>query len=310
MTTDNPTQPGGANLLLGLLSGVMTAVALGVGCFLLVYNSQGYMGGTLFLLIPVATGFGTSLVARRRNILVASLILGLVFCTAILLATGFVGWVCVLMSAPLLAVGLAFGAVLGWLVRVHVIDKARSARTLTLLMLFVIPLFMMGANRTEQASRGPRTQTVSDTLVIDSTPEAVWKELKSMESISARKTFLMKIGLPVPVSCKTEGERVGGKRTCYFEHGFIEERITEWNPPSSMTFEIVESDVPGRPWLGFKDAGYRIAREGNRTTITRTTTIISRLAPAWYWRRLEAIGVHTEHEYLFEGLRKKLQESK
>src|SRR5262249_39850364 len=97
---------------------------------------------------------------------------------------------------------------------------------------------------------------------------------------------------------------------CYFEHGFIEERITEWHFPSSMRFEIVESDVPGRPWLGFKDASYSISQRGNQTVITRTTTIVSRLTPAWYWRRLEAIGVHTEHEYLFEGLRKKVEEAK
>ena len=135
----------------------------------------------------------------------------------------------------------------------------------------------------------------------------MWKELENMENITARKTFLMKIGLPVPVSCSTEGKGVGGKRTCYFEDGFIEERITEWNFPKSMKFDIVASDVPGRPWLDFKDASYDISRAGNQTVITRKTTIISRLSPAWYWRPLEAIGVHTEHEYLFEALDKNLQ---
>ena len=77
-----------------------------------------------------------------------------------------------------------------------------------------------------------------------------------------------------------------------------------------MKFDIVESDVPGRPWLSFKDASYEISRVGNHTVITRKTTIVSRLSPAWYWRRLEAIGVHTEHEYLIEALEQKLKESK
>ena len=299
-----------ANLGFGVLAGVVTAIVFGVGGFFLVYNDQGYMGWTLFLLVPVATGFATALVARHRNILNASLLIGLLFCTAVLLITGFEGFVCLIMSAPLIGVGLALGALLGWLARVHVIDKMRSAKTLTLLLLLVTPLFLMGANRTEESvSRGPRTQTVSDILIVDASPEAVWKELKSMENISASKTFLMKIGLPVPVSCKTEGEGVGGKRTCYFEHGFIEERITEWNYPHSMKFEIVRFDVPGRPWLSFKDAGYDIQRAGAKTVITRQTTIVSRLSPVWYWRPLEAIGVHTEHGYLFEGLRNKLGKS-
>jgi len=290
------------NLMFGLIAGVVTAVAFGIGCFFLVTNSDGFMGWTLFLAVPIATGFATALVARRRNVLIASLIIGLLFCTVILLLTGYEGFVCVLMSAPLIGVGLAFGGLFGWLVRVHVIDKSRSSKTLTILMLLITPMFLMGANRTEESVRGPRTQTVSDTLVVDALPETVWNELKNMESINARKTFLMKIGLPVPVSCKTEGEGVGRKRTCYFEHGFIEERITEWKFPNSMKFEIVAFDVPGRPWLSFQDAGYDIQRVDNKTVITRKTTIVSRLSPAWYWRRLEAIGVHTEHNYLFEGL--------
>jgi hypothetical protein len=310
MNANSIPQPSSNNLLLGLLSGVVTAVVFGVGCFFLVFNSRGFMGWTLFLLVPVVTGFATALVARRRNILIASLIIGLLFCTAILLLTGFEGFVCVLMSAPLIAFGLAVGGLFGWLVRVQVIDKSRSSKTLTLLMLLMIPIFLTGANRTEEVSRGLRTQTVSDTLVVNSSPKAVWNQLTSMENITARKTFLMKIGLPVPVSCSTEGEGVGGKRTCYFEHGFIEERITEWNSPYSMKFDIVEADVPGRPWLGFKDASYDISRAGSQTVVTRKTTIISRLAPAWYWRRLEAIGVHTEHNYLFEALEQKLTESK
>ena len=301
---------GGTNLALGLLAGVVTAVVFGVGSFFLVLNTDGFMGWVLFLLVPMATGFATALVARRLNVLIASLILGLLFCTAILLATGFEGFVCVVMSAPLIAFGLALGGLLGYLVRVHYIDKSQGSKALTLLLLFVIPVFLMGANRTEERSRGLRTETVSDTLVVNSLPEAVWKELENMENISARKTFLMKIGLPVPVSCSTEGRGVGGKRTCYFEDGFIEERITEWNFPTSMKFDVVASDVPGRPWLDFKDASYEISRAGNQTVITRKTTIIPRLSPAWYWRRLEAIGVHTEHEYLFEALAQNLQRSK
>ena len=86
--------------------------------------------------------------------------------------------------------------------------------------------------------------------------------------------------------------------------------MTEWNFPKSMKFDIVASEVPGRPWLGFKDAGYEIRRENDRTVITRQTTIVSRLSPAWYWRRLEAYGVHTEHNYLFEGLENNLKKSK
>jgi len=301
----------GMNLLAGIIVGVVTAALFGLGGFFLIRDDNGSMGGVLFLLLPSVTGFATAIVARRRNIVLASLIIGLLLCSTILLAMGAEGWVCVLMSAPLIAVGLAIGALLGWVFRKSVIDKSRHSGTLTLLALLVLPGFLMGANSAERESRRMlRAQTVTDVRTLNASPQSVWNELKSMDHIDANRPFLMKIGLPVPVSCKTEGEGVGGKRTCYFESGYIEETITEWNPPTSMKFEITASEVPGRPWLTFKDAGYEIKQEQGRTTVTRSTTIVSRLSPAWYWQRLEALGVHTEHGYLFEALEKRFPTAK
>ena len=308
MEIDGKPQVDRRNLLWGLATGVATAVVFGSGGFFLVYNGRGDMGWVLFLAVPIVTGFAVSQVARKRNIIIASLVIGLIFCSAILIAVGVEGWVCVIMSAPLLAVGLALGAMFGWLLREMLIKKMRKPGTLNLFILIVLPFFLVGANSAERKlSSGPRAETFSDTLIVDAPPESVWNELKSMDNVAASKGFLMKIGLPVPVSCKTEGEGVGGKRTCYFESGFIEERITEWKYPNSMKFEITASEVPGRPWLTFRDASYEIQRNGDHTIVTRHTTIISRLSPAWYWRRLEGIGVHTEHQYLFEAVASKLK---
>lgn len=295
----------------GFAAGMLTAVAFGLGGFYLVYDRTGSMDWVLFIFVPVATGFATALVSRVRSTIVASLLLGLLFCTSILLATGMEGLVCVLMSSPLIAVGLALGALLGTLFRTYVIAKVKTPRILMMLVLLILSLFLMGANSAERESRRTlRLQTVTDVLVLGTPPATIWKELTSMDHIDANRPFLMKIGLPVPVSCKTEGEGVGGKRTCYFESGYIEEKITEWNPPTSMKFEITASDVPGRPWLTFQDAGYEIKQEQGRTTVTRRTTIVSRLSPAWYWQRLEVLGVHTEHRYLFEALEKRFPTSK
>ena len=303
-----PEKLDGKELLKSFSLGLATAVALGLGGFFLVYDSTGSMGWVLFLVLPVATGFATALVARLRSIVIASLLIGLMICTVILLITGYEGFVCVLMSSPILAVGMALGALLGSLVRIHVLPRFRKPGMPMMLLLLVLPLFLKGANSAETESRRTlRAETITDTTVLNGSPEEVWNDLKTMDSVRGTKTFLMKIGLPVPVSCKTEGEGVGGKRTCYFETGYIEERITKWDFPNSMQFEITASDVPGRPWLSFRDAGYEFKRDGSRTVLTRTTTIVSRLSPAWYWRRLEAIGVRTEHRYLFEALENDLK---
>ncbi len=309
----DPTEPEQDNSIVvaAVTVGGLTAAAFGAGGFYFINDRTGSMGAVLFLLLPVATGFATALVVRGRNLLIASLCLGALICTGILLVTGMEGWVCVLMSMPFILVGLPIGALLGWLVRKFVIDRLRKKYVATLLMLVVIPFFLMGANKAEEQSRRtPRFETFTNTLLVDGPPEVVWNQLKTFEKVQGSKGFLMRIGLPVPVSCTMSGEGVGAIRTCYFESGHIEERVTEWDPPSSMKFEIVAFDVPGRPWLSFRDASYELTQDGERTLITRKTTIISRLSPVWYWRRMEKIGVETEHEYLFEEVKRRVNGAK
>jgi hypothetical protein len=320
---DNPQPPGASetarndleinrhNLVWGLITGIGTAFAFGMGGFILVYDKTGSMGAVLFLALPFATGFATALIARRRNLVIASLIIGLILCSSILLATKMEGWVCVLMSAPLIAVGLTVGALLGALFRRLVIDKSRMPSVLSLLVLLILPFFLMGANRMEEPSRRMlRAETFTSVLVSDAPAKEIWNTIKVMDRVNAHKGFLMRIGLPIPISCSIDKEGVGGKRTCYFESGYIQENITEWEPPHSMKLEITSWDVPGRPWLDFKEAGYEIHEENGHTIMTRTTTIVSRLMPAWYWRRFEKIGVETEHEYLFEAVKNRIDGEK
>lgn len=294
-------------LIRGLLIGSVTAIAFGLGGFYLVTDpddTSESMGVVLFLLLPIVTGFATALVARGRTLILASLIIGLLICSAILIAMRLEGWVCLLMSSPLIASGLTMGAVVGALIRRTVIEKSARPTMLSLLLLVVLPLFLAGADSIEKPSRkNLRVETFTNVLVLAAPPEKVWNSIKTMDRVNAHKGFLMRIGLPVPVSCSIDKEEVGGTRTCFFESGFIQERITEWNPPRLMKLEVTSWDVPGRPWLDFKDASYQLHVENGNTVMTRTTTIASRLLPAWYWRAFERIGVETEHEYLFQAVK-------
>jgi len=313
---DNRTTPEASpeadegSVFLAIFAGAGIAVVFGLGGFFLIKDDTSAMGLVLFVLLPVITGFVTALLTRGIKILSASLIIAAVICTGILLLTKMEGWVCVLMSAPFLAIGMTIGALLGVLIRRQV-TKSPKPTLFNVLIIMVVPFFLMGANSAEESSRRtPRAETVANQLIVDASPEVVWNQLKSVDKITGSKGFLMTIGLPVPVSCVMEGEGVGAKRTCYFETGSIEERVTEWRPPNLMKFDIVASDVPGRPWLTFKDAGYEITSQNGRTVVTRSTTIVSRLSPSWYWRPLEKIGVETEHEYLFEELKRRINGAK
>jgi len=298
------------NLAAAVGVGTATATTFGIGGFFLINDATGSMGWVLFVLLPIVTGLATALMVRGRKVLTASLLMGAIICTAILLITRMEGWVCLLMSTPLIAFGLAIGALIGTLIRAA-IDRSRQQSGTSLMMLAALPLLLIGANNAEEPSRrATRAETIASTLVVDASRELAWDQLKTFDQINGSKGLLMTIGLPVPVSCTMSGEGVGATRTCYFEQGHIQERVTEWNPPSSMKLEITEFDVPGRPWLSFQDASYDLTEAGGRTVITRKTTIVSRLSPVWYWRRMEKIGVETEHEYLFEEIKRKINEAK
>lgn len=290
--------------------GSLTAVAFGLGGFRLVHDTDGSMGWVLFFFLPFVTGLATAVVTQGKELIFASLGIGAVGCTAYLLITGMEGWVCVLMSTPLIVFSLTIGALIGVMVRQFLLDIGAKHLVL-LLAIAVLPFFLVAANKIEEPSRKtPRAETFTNTLITDAPRELVWNQLKTFDRIEGTKGLLMRIGLPVPVSCTMSGEGVGATRTCYFEQGNIAERVTEWNPPNSMKLEITEFDVPGRPWLSFQDASYELTTENGRTVLTRKTTIVSRLSPAWYWRPMEKIGVETEHEYLFEEIKRKIEGAK
>lgn len=290
--------------------GGLTTIAFGLGGFGLINDRTGSMGWVLFFGLPFVTGLATAIVTEGKELIFASLGIGAIACTAALILMRMEGWVCVLMSTPLIVFSLCIGALVGSILRQFLL--ALGAKHLVILLtLGVLPFFLVGANKIEEPSRQtPRAETITNTLVTDAPRELVWNQLKTFDRIEGTKGLLMRIGLPVPVSCSMSGEGVGATRTCYFEQGHIAERVTEWNPPNSMKLEITEFDVPGRPWLSFQDATYELTTENGRTVLTRKTTIVSRLSPAWYWRPLEKIGVETEHEYLFEEIKRKIEGAK
>jgi hypothetical protein len=308
--TPHPSPTNRFRVFRGILVGSLTAIAFGLGGFGLVHDFDGSMGWVLFFILPFITGFATAIVTRGKEVLFASLWIGAIACTAVLIITRLEGWVCVLMSAPLVAFSLGMGALIGMLVREFLLNIGAKHLVL-LLTIGVLPFFLIAAKRIEEPSRRtPRAETITNTLITDAPRELVWNQLKTFDRIEGTKGLLMRIGLPVPVSCTMSGEGVGATRTCYFEEGHIAERVTEWNPPNSMKLEITEFDVPGRPWLSFQDASYELTTENGRTVLTRKTTIVSRLSPAWYWRPMEKIGVETEHEYLFEEIKRKIEVAK
>jgi hypothetical protein len=67
--------------------------------------------------------------------------------------------------------------------------------------------------------------------------------------------------------------------------------------------DVIDYNLIGRKWIGFKEAIYYFDRVGDsRCKLTRITTYTSELTPRFYWEPLEKLGVQQEHDYVFSNL--------
>lgn len=285
-----------------IAAGSIIGIAIGLaGFFFAQYGTRG-MGGLLFFLVPGAGGFAVGFLSRRAKPAGIAALIALGGCLFLLIALGKEGPLCALMALVLIVVPMAGGAALGLAARV-LINPGRAQNTTVGMFILVVPSLLFVAKQLEKPLLDrARIETVSTSIWVPDSPEHTWLEIQTIDSIHAAKPWLMYVGLPVPQRCTLERTSVGAHRTCYFDKGYIEETVTEWDPPRSMRLQIDRTHMPGRHWLGFENASYRLEPEGKGTRLTRTTVISSHLYPAWYWRPLERLGVKSEHQYLLEDV--------
>ena len=283
--------------------GTLGGVAIGLAAFYyLQYRQQPGMGLVLFVLVPVVGGFCSALVARGINHAVAAAFLSVLFSLVVLIATGREGLLCALLAFPVIAVGLTLGIVLGMIAR-HLLDRAKNQNVPMGMLLLLGPLLVVAGERVETPTmQQPRREVVETSVLVNAPPEQVWNNILSIDSVSASKPLLMYVGLPIPRRCALQGQGAGAKRTCYFNAGYIEETVTEWRPPYALGLSIDRTHMPGRHWLGFEHADYRLESRANSTLLTRRTVVTSHLQPAWYWSFFERLGVESEHEYVLQDV--------
>ena len=290
--------------LKAMVVGAVSGAAIGLAAFFFLTSRQyPSMGGVMFLLVPVVAGFSIVLVARKPNSTVAAALLSVLVSLVLLVAMGREGVLCAILAFPIMVAGLAIGAGIGILLRKLVGNLSANQTTTTGVLLLTGPALIFAGERIERPNlQLVRTEVIQTTARVDDSPENVWGHVLSIDSVEASKPLLMYVGLPIPLRCVTQGHGVGAKRTCYFNVGYIEETVTAWNPPYYLGLSINRTHMPGRHWLGFEGAEYRLQADGQSTLLTRTTTISSHLHPSWYWRRLERLGVESEHNYILQDV--------
>ncbi|MEJ0029906.1 MAG: polyketide cyclase [Bacteroidota bacterium] len=300
------------------LSAIVTLIFLGTGLLFLMFGIAEYTT-TLFTLLPITLGVAVGELSRKRWVYIGLITTGILF-LFFMFALGLASLVCILFCLPIIAVATFIGYFITVLIMKN--RKIKSTESLNVLLLPLILFVIAAPVETHLLPKKKKEViSVSSVQVFDSTPEQVYDAIKSVDTLDAARPLLMYIDLPIPTKCVLEKEEIGGLRTCYFKPGVltngdfgsgtITEKITEMERGKILKMDVIDYNLVGRDWLGFKEAIYYFEPvEGGRCKMTRVTTYTSELTPRFYWEPLEKLGIEQEHEFVFNNIEKDLGDIK
>ncbi len=282
----------------------LSLIYLGTGFAMLHFGLAEY-GWVIFVLLPFSLGVAIGEI-QQKEWGYLGLFLGLLVFLIFILSAGLEGLVCVLLAIPEIILLLWLGILTNRLLKKWGMIKPKNnlhVMTLPLLvLLFGSPIEKYISNS------GSKIISVKTERVFPYSPEKVYHAIKSVDTLIAEKPFLMKLDLPIPNKCVLQSEKVGGTRICYFDGGTITERITQLEPGKILKMDVIDYQLTGRKWLGFKEAIYYFEQIGaHGCKLTRITMYTSMLRPRIYWGPLEEIGISQEHDYVFENLNNDLK---
>jgi hypothetical protein len=293
---------------------ILTTIFIGTGIAFLFFGLVDY-SWILFGLLPVALGVAIGTMKVRKYALWGAIITTIIWLIAIYIP-GLSGMICIVMSIGIIVPFIFLGYVIGVLVRRYRIIK--ETNSLPVLILPLIPFLI--AAPTEHFFKRDKEKIIEvrTEKVFNYTTEQVFDEIKSVDTLDADKPFLLRLDLPIPTKCILEKEEVGALRTCYFKSGrlsnadfgggTITERVRQFERGKVLKMDVIDYNLIGRKWLGFKEAIYYFERVGDTgCRLIRITTYTSVLTPRFYWGPMEKLGVKQEHDYVFNNLEKDLK---
>ncbi|QKG56323.1 polyketide cyclase [Hymenobacter sp. BRD128] len=292
----------------------LTFFFFGTGIIFL-FGGLAQYGIVLFVLLPIVLGVALGAMPKAKYTLGGALAATLLTLLASFVP-GLSGLLCIVMVLPLM-VPLIF---LGYVVS-HLARRYRQLQGTSRLPVLVLPLglFLVAApTETYFTKDATATVAVRTEQVFAYSPRQVYECIKAVDTLDAPKPLLMHLDLPIPTRCVLEKEAVGGRRTCYFKGGnlsnrdfgggTITEQITALKKGKVLEMKVIDYNLVGRKWLGFRAANYYFDSLGsNSCKLTRITIYTSVLRPRRYWQPLEVLGIRQEHEYVFNNLARDLR---
>ncbi|HKC68614.1 MAG TPA: polyketide cyclase [Bacteroidia bacterium] len=292
-----------------LFSIILTFIFFGAGIAFLFLGLADY-SWILFILLPIALGVSIGVMPNKKYIFWGAFIATLLTFAGLYIP-GLSGLLCIVMTLPIVVPLVFISCLITHFAKRK--KQLKDSNKLSVLLLPLIPFLIAAPTEHFIKKEKEAVIEVKTEKIYNYTPEQVYDAIKSVDTLVADKPFLMAFDLPIPTKCVLSKEEVGGIRTCYFRGGqlsnadfgggTITEKIVEIKRGKVLKMDVIDYNLIGRKWLGFKQAIYYFDKVGNnQCKLTRITTYTSVLTPRVYWEPLEKLGITQEHDYVFNNL--------
>lgn len=286
-----------------ILTALLTAV-LSVAAFVLLMEDLLAYSYTLFIVIPVCIGYFIGQKPTWKMNLIFALLFGIFSFLFLLVILQLEFLICIVLLSPLIIIVMFIGTAVGYWLRQRVDNNKKSNN----IKLSILPLLaLLFASTVEHYFINKYDYVkVSTKIYLPYNTGKVYDYIKSVDNVNTNKPFLLNLGLPIPEKCILEKEEVGAKRTCYFDGGAIEEKITAIKRGEYLKMDVTKYTLPLPKWLKFNEAIYLFEPKDSGTVLTRITTYRTELKPRFYWRFWEVKAIEAEHEYVLNDLKRRL----
>ena len=279
----------------------------------------GEYGIALFVLVPLLIGTSSTLLYGYKQDLkrgeahqISQMTLGLFLLGCILFALE--GFICVFMAAPFAFLLSGLGTLIGYAISRRYPDRTLS----TILLLVVLVPFTGFIEKDSKAEVEP----VRTEVVIDASPETVWKHVIEFPEIEEPEGLLFNLGIAYPVDARIDGKGEGAVRHCNFNTGSFVEPITVWREPELLKFKVAKQPKPMEE-LSFWDIepphmeGYFNSKKGEfrlrelpngKTKLIGTTWYSHDIKPDLYWRLWSDWIIHRIHQRVLEHIKANAEE--
>jgi hypothetical protein len=265
------------------------------------------IGYGLWIGVPIGAGailgYGTRV--GRMSLILFGLIVAAAFITG-MMTMSLGGVFCAMILGGVVLVPIYFGVLLGWGLREHLKQgKFDQGPHLPMILFFLLPVVWCAL---EGSGRPRAVESVTTEVVVNAPADQLWNSLMFYEEVTHEPPWILKVGLARPVRTVGASQRVGDIKKCLYNKGPITKRITQVVPGRRLAFEVIDQQIGYERDLRLVGGSFEFEPlPDGRTVVRLRTDYEPRLTPRLQWRWGESIAFHTLHEYVIEGMRRKVE---